>query len=256
MTMRLSTGLRNFLANGGGLAQALNNGRMEIYSGAQPTSPDAAVTGTLLCTITAGGAAITNETLATGTVTLSGSSGSVNTITVNGVNIISAAVPFNGTLTQTALDLATAINNNMSAPEYTATASGATVTISAARGTGASPNGFVVTGTLTTLTATYANMAGGVNAANGLQWGAASGGQIAIRPGQTWSGTNAATGTAGYFRLYGSTSDAGALDSAGTQLRMDGAISSSGAELNFNSTAFVSGATTTIPTFTATVPAQ
>lgn len=256
MTMRLSTGLRNFLAKEGGIDDALRNGIIEIYSGAQPASADAAPTGTLLCTITKGSAAATSEVLATGTVTLSGSSGSVNTITVNGNDILGGAVSFDSTLAQTALDVAAQINRNKTAPDYTATASGAVVTISALPGTGASVNGLVVSGTLTTMTATYGNLAGGVNPANGLQFDAVANGTLPKRAADTWSGVNVATGTAGWFRQYGSVADSKALDSAGVAIRMDGAIATSGAEMNLNLTAFASGATTTLASWSMAVPAQ
>jgi hypothetical protein len=256
MTMRLSTGLRNFLAKGGSISQALQNGRIEIYTGAQPTSPDAAVTGTLLCTITNNSGTLTPETLATGTITLSGSAGSINTITVGGINIIEAAVPFNGTLNQTAQDLAAMINRTQSNPEYTATAVGAVVTISAAPGSGTSPNTLTVAGTLTTMTATYTAMASGVAAANGLQFDLAANGAMNKLLTQVWSGLNVATGTAGWFRQYGGPTDVGGLDANAQFNRIDGAIASSGAELNFNSTAFTSGATTTLAGWVVNVPAQ
>lgn len=256
MTMRLSTGLRNFLAKQGGIDNALRGGRIEIYSGAQPASADAAVTGTLLCTITDNSGARTAEVLATGTITLTGgASGSVNTVTVNSVDVLGGAVNFNTSLNQTASDVAAQINRNKSNPDYTASASGAVVTISALPGTGADPNGFVVAATVTTITNTATNMAGGVAAANGLKFDVAASGVISKLSTQTWSGVNAATGTAGYFRQYGSVADAGALDSAGTTIRLDGAIATSGAEMNLNSTAFASGATTTLAGWSMTVPA-
>jgi hypothetical protein len=257
MTMRLSTGLRNLLANGASYAGALENGRIEIYTGAQPTSADAAVTGTLLCTITNNSGALTAEVASAGTVTLAGSAGSVNTITVNGINILGPnAVPFDGTLAQTALDVAAAINNSRVWPGYSASAAGAVVTISGKQGAGAAPNGYVVSGTLTTLTATYANMAGGVAPVNGLQFAAASAGAVGKLTAQVWSGLNAATGTAGWFRQYGPFADTGALDSTALYARVDGAVATSGGEMNLNSTAFTSGATTTVATGTLTVPAQ
>lgn len=257
MTMRLSTGLRNFLANGGSWAAAFEGGRIEVYTGAQPTSADAAVQGTLLTPITANSGALTAEVASTGTLTLAGAAGSVNTVTVNGINILGATpVPFDGTLAQTALDVAAAINNARAWPGFSASANGAVVTISGKPGAGASPNGYAVAATLTTLTATYANMAGGVNAVNGLQFGASAAGAVSKLAAQVWSGLNLATGTAGWFRQYGPFSDVGALDANAQYLRCDGAIATAGGELNLNSTAFTAGATTTIQTGTLTVPAQ
>jgi hypothetical protein len=236
---------------------ALNGGVIEIYSGAQPTSADAAPTGTLLCTISTNAAAVTPEVLASGTLTLTGgSAGSLNTLTVNGVDILGGAVAFDATLAQTALDIAAQINRFEGAVGYSASAAGAVVTISALPGTGASPNGYVVAAGLTTLTATTANLSGGVNQAGGLRFEAASNGAVAKRVADTWSGVNAATGTAGWFRQYGSVADSKALDSAGTMIRLDGAIASSGAEMNLNNTAFVSAAVTTLATWSMSIPAQ
>lgn len=257
MTFRLSTGLRNQLNKQASIDGLFRNGRIEIYTGAQPTSPDAAVTGTLLATITSNSGAYTAETAAVGTATLAGSAGSVNTLTVNSIDLLDGvAVPFNGTLTQTALDVATQINRNSDEHGYNATAAIAVVTIVANAGAGAGANGLVVSGTLTTLTATYANMAGGVTAVNGLRFDVASGGVLNKLSTQTWSGVNAATGTAGWFRQYGSLTDAGALDAPGVFPRIDGAIATSGAEMNLNSTAFTAGATTSIASWGLTIPAQ
>lgn len=256
MTMRLSTSLRNYLNKYGGIDEALRGGRIEIYSGAQPATPATAASGTLLCTITSSAGAHTAEVLSTGTVTLNtGAAGSVDTLTVNGVEVMGAAVAFNTSLTQTAADVAAQINRYQSVPNYSATSSGAVVTISALRGTGTGPNGYVVASTVTTLTKTDANMAGGVASVNGLLFSEPASGVMNKLSTQTWSGTNAATGTAGWFRQYGSVADTGTADSTDVKIRLDGAVATSGAEMNLNSTAFTSGATTTLSSWSMTVPA-
>lgn len=257
MTLRYSTGLRNFLAKFGSLADALQNGEIKVYTGAQPSSADAAPTGTLLCTITANAQARTAEVLATGTVTLTGgASGSVDAVTVNSVDILGGVVAFNGTLSQTAADVAAQINRNKSSPNYQAEASGAVVTIKALPGTGTQPNGYVVSATLTTITASYANMAGGVAPANGLKFDGPASGVMTIYEDQVWSGENVANGTAGWFRFTGSVADSGVVDTDGEQIRLDGSVSTTGADMNLNNTTLASGATTRINTGTATVPAQ
>ena len=61
MTVRLSTGLRDKLLNGGasdGLKNALNLGFISIYSGPQPLTADSAASGTLLGTVSVGGAGV------------------------------------------------------------------------------------------------------------------------------------------------------------------------------------------------------
>jgi hypothetical protein len=255
MSLKYSTHARNFLNEKGSYKHAFQNGRIEIYTGAQPATADAVIQGTLLCTITANSLARTAEVLSTGTVTLStGAAGSVDTVTVNSINILGASVPFNTSLTQTATDVATQINNYAAFVGYTASASGAVVTISAMPTTGASPNGFVVAATYTTITGSTGNMAAGVTAVNGLSYGESIAGTLSRLSTQTWSGVNVATGTAGWYRQYGSVADAGAADTLFNFIREDGAISTSGAEMTMPSTALVIAATTTIPGGTYTTP--
>ena len=254
MTLRYSTGVRNFMAAKGSFKNAFQGGRIEIYTGAQPASADAAVTGTLLCTISDNSGALTSEVLAAGSVTLAGAAGSVNTLTVNGVEIMGAAVPFNSTLTQTAADVVTQCENYQSSVEYNVTSSGAVITITARPGTGTAPNGFVVAAGVTTLTTTLVNMAGGVAAVNGLKFGAAASGTIAKLAAQVWTGINAASGTAGWYRAYGGQADAGGVDTNLVLNREDGAIATSGAELNMSATALTAAATTTVTTWTRTLP--
>ncbi len=69
----------------------------------------------------------------------------------------------------------------------------------------------------------------------------------------TWDGVAVATGTAGYFRYCASTSDAGGTST--TEVRIQGSVATSGAELNMSSTSITSAATTTIDTFDITMPA-
>ena len=52
MTVRLSTGLRTALAGSTGFGATFASGVIEIYSGSQPVTADAAVSGTLLGTVT------------------------------------------------------------------------------------------------------------------------------------------------------------------------------------------------------------
>ncbi len=59
MTVRLSTGLRNNLAGSTGFATTFANGIIEIRTGSQPASADAAPTGALLGTVTLNSGAFT-----------------------------------------------------------------------------------------------------------------------------------------------------------------------------------------------------
>lgn len=55
MTIKVSTGLRNKMLDTGSLKSRLALGFIKIYSGTEPATADAAVTGTLLCTISVNG---------------------------------------------------------------------------------------------------------------------------------------------------------------------------------------------------------
>jgi len=100
----------------------------------------------------------------TGTVTLTGgASGSVNGITVNGVQIMSGSVAYTTSLSETAQLVAANIAAFNSTPNYSASSNGAIITIYA-RTTGTGPNGFTVTPSTTTITTSSSNMAGGTAA--------------------------------------------------------------------------------------------
>jgi hypothetical protein len=114
------------------------------------------------------------EVLATATFSVTGGTNNAGTnkissIKVNGVEILSTAVDWVTSNSGTATNVAAQINSFASTPEYSASASGEVVTISAAAGSGAGPNGFTVAvtvaGDVTVSTATA--MAGGVTAVTG-----------------------------------------------------------------------------------------
>lgn len=66
MSVKLSTGLRNGMLNATGMAEALANGVIYVYSGPQPLNADAAVQGTLLLKITKDGGAFNFGTSSNG----------------------------------------------------------------------------------------------------------------------------------------------------------------------------------------------
>lgn len=261
MALVFSSALRNFIADYGSWTHALNNGSIEIYSGAQPstTTADLAPTGNLLCTLTKASGAKTNEVLALGTVTLNtGAAGSLDTLTVNGFEIMGSSTPFNTSLTQTAADIAAKCDRNPMNLLYDVTSAGAVITIKALPGLGAAANGWVVASTATTITKTDANMASGVTAVNGLTMDFSVAGVLQKNPSEVWSGvvTGAGTQVAGWFRFKGSILDDNTLDSANQKfIRMDGTISTTGANMNMSSTSMVNGVTQTLNTFALTVPA-
>lgn len=256
MALRISTGLRDFLNSGGSFKQAFSGGRMEIYTGTQPTSADAAATGTPLMTITDASGAHTAETRATGSIELTGgASGSISAVAVNSFNILDTTVSYNTSLSQTASDLADALNRSALNLDFDAVAGGTTVTLTAKPGLGTRYNSATLASTVTTITKTDTNFSGGVAAANGLKWEDSDAGSMSKRTGQNWTGLVGANGTMGWFRLYGPNTDTGIEDTAGTTLRLDGSISTSGAQLNFTSTSVSSGATQTVGSFAVNINA-
>lgn len=110
------------------------------------------------------------EVRATGTVSITGgtSDPDVNTVTdvtVNAVSLMSVPVDWILSNSATASAVATEINNRTATHGYTALASGEDITITAAPGTGATPNGYVVAESVTgNVTASTVNMADGVTA--------------------------------------------------------------------------------------------
>ena len=101
---------------------------------------------------------------ATGTVTLTGGgAGSVTSITVDGVAITTASVPFNTNLSTTAADVVTNINAYSATSGYSASNVGAVITIEADTA-GSAPNGFAIVATAVTITTSTVAMAGGSDA--------------------------------------------------------------------------------------------
>lgn len=261
MALRFSTRLRNYILSRGSLKQALTGGAIKIFTGSQPAAADDAETGTLLVTLTKSSGSRTLETRATGTVTLSGSGGQVDSLTVGGFALIGAVVAYDTSLTQTATNLAAAINKFQHNPGYEASAFGAVVTITAPLGSGDTFNGEAVSCSVSggTLAATPVNIGSGVSGvdwANGLSFNDAASGALAKDSSETWSGTAVASGTAGWFRFVGVITDGGASDSGYAYVRMDGNIATSGANLNMTSTSITATAVQTLSTWNLTFPAS
>ena len=78
MTVRLSTQLRTNLAGTTGFATTFANGVIDVYSGTQPATADAAVTGTLLGRVTLNSGAFTAGTATNGLTFAAASAGSVS----------------------------------------------------------------------------------------------------------------------------------------------------------------------------------
>lgn len=80
---------------------------------------------------------------------------------------------------------------------------------------------------------------------------AAAAGVLAKAPAEVWSGVNTGTGTATFFRHVAAADD-GTLST--TAPRIQGAVGTSGAEMNLSSVNLTSGATQTIDYYNAALP--
>lgn len=257
MSLRPSKALRNALLEGFSLKRALSNCCIKIYTGAQPSTAEAAPTGTLLCTVSKASGAMTREVLAQGKIVLSGTTaGSLDTLTVNSHSIITGAIAYDTSFSVTCDNIVTNINNNPKNYLCTASKSGSdTVILTALPGIGVVT--WAVASGETTMTVTdtaFGSVTAGVAPVNMLTWGDAAAGVLVKNPSETWSGVNAASGTAGWFRIEAAVSDPGTLDSSESIIRLDGSISTSGADMNLSNTVFTSGATFTLSSASITLP--
>lgn len=256
MTLRLSTGARQKQVGSLGFCGAFNKGSINIYSGSQPATADAAPTGTLLGVVTAASGALTQETQATGTIVITGATGgTINNLTVGTFNIIpdGAVSVVVGDTAATAVAVAAAINR---CGIFSATVSGSTITIKPRPGSGAAYNGLALTGSLTTATATYGGgtVSGGVAAANGLTFADPASGVLGKPASPAWSFNGLTVGTAGWFRFIGSTLDDNSLST--TAVRLDGSIATAGGDMGLSNISVTVGAPNTVDRFNVTQPAN
>ena len=88
----------------------------------------------------------------------------------------------------------------------------------------------------------------------GVSFDAPVAGVVAKAVAQTWAGTALATGTAGWYRLFEAGGNPAILST--TESRIDGNISTSGANMNMSSTSVTIATVQTVSTFTVTLPAS
>lgn len=87
--------------------------------------------------------------------------------------------------------------------------------------------------------------------ATGLSMAAAAAGGVLSKATETWSGVNAASGTAAFYR-HVAVADDGLLST--TQARIQGLIATAGSDMNLSSVALTSGATQTIDSYSVALP--
>jgi hypothetical protein len=92
--------------------------------------------------------------------------------------------------------------------------------------------------------------------ANGLDFDAAVAGVLSKAVAETWQFAGLAVGTAGWFRfVMGSAADNLAADPTALYSRIDGRISTTGAEMNLSNLNIVVGAISTVDSFSISWPA-
>ena len=262
--MQMSTKLANLIASGQDVRSAIGNFKRLIYSGTKPTTADSAINGTLLATLTKDGGAATFETRPVWAITIAGTMGGTVTVKMGGAPI-HAAVTSATDATTTAAALATAINGTTIKPfsGFTATSSGAVLSVIGPVGSGASLNALVCTTTVTgSVTATVASSGLpdgnngttlGVAAVNCCDFDARSVAGV-MTSSQTWSTTAAAaTGTATWFRDVYDAADTGTASTA--FLRKQGSVTTTGGggDMELGSTLITSGTPVQVTGATFTV---
>lgn len=111
------------------------------------------------------------------------------------------------------------------------------------------------TGTLLcTITLASGDMTSGV-ATNGINLGNAADGTVGKADGEVWSGVNAASGTAGWFRWYPN-AFADNIGGGAAKICIDGNCATSGGQMNLSSTSLTAAVTTTVDNVAITMPAS
>jgi hypothetical protein len=252
MSLQLSTKLANLIASGQDVRSAIGNFKRLIYAGTIPTTADSAINGTLLATLTKDGGDAVFETRPVWAITIGGSMGGTVTIKMGGAPIHTAVTSVTDATT-TAAALAAAINATTIKPfaGFTASSSGAVLSVIGPVGSGASLNALVCTAAVTdSVTATVASSGLpdgnngttlGVNAVNCCDYDARSVAGV-LTSSQTWKDTSAdAGGTATWYRDVYSAADTGIASTA--FLRKQGTITSTGGggDMELGSTLITAG---------------
>lgn len=262
MAISRSSGLVDFVASKGSVRQGLSNCRIHIFGGTMPTGTGAADTGSggtsPLVTLTYTSGSFTAEVLPKWRFTMSGSSGSVDSIKIGGVEQLPSAINYTDSLANTASLIVAAINNNGAFPDYTAVVTGTgsdEVAIYGPVACGATLNSLTLEVTSTTLVTTEVNSGAvetsGVAAVNSCNWQYVPSTGVISKEAAVWSGVIGTSGTATWF-MIATDNDAGTSSST-TARRVIGSVGTSGADLNLSSTSLTSGASVAVNSWTLTV---
>jgi hypothetical protein len=258
MAEKFSTGLVNYLLNEGCLKQGMQDFILKFFSGTAPASADDAEGGaTVLCKLTKNSQPVDLTELSIAKqamieITVA-TTGNTVIVAINGVDYTYTVLAEDDDLRKVARKVALMLSG---IPEVIAVAlaangadgkiavqsriAGLSFTIAKGGGGGGG------TATWTVTDNTIAN-----SRSDALQWGSVAAGKISKEAGNPWSGVNLANGVASWFRVV--LPDDDGLAST-TRLRIQGAVATSGAEINMNSTTFTQNATTTQDSLDITIP--
>jgi hypothetical protein len=284
MTERLSTGLRNWLLEMGSMREAFKDFTIKIYSGAAPASADDVISGNLLVTITKGSGTAAARSipdawsfnLKTGATGVAAGTNVEAAVYFrydrSGVQTgcTGAWVSYKGGVGATGLNW-TLVSRGMAQTindlHFPVTAVGGRTGSSSCTGY-LRPAVFVtcdVPGDKIEIKTSYGGRGctgatgarqivkeSSVTRGNWLWFASATGGAIS-KSTDTWSGEVVTTGVAGYFRIVQNDDDG---TSSTAQIRLQGSVSTSGAELNLSNTSLTDGTTLTIDTFSVSLPAE
>ena len=259
MAVRRTTKLINELAGGSSVKNILADGRICIYSGAQPTDADAAPSGTKLLTFTEGGNTFTAGTGSYATIAIGGSAtGAITTVTVGSMahNLLSESVSYVTSASVTAIAIADNINARNNPLNITAEASTTNVILTLPIWIGAEGDGLTfATTTSGSLTATTSGAFGsGAAATNGINFRAIISDGTLTKDSNTWQGTGIATGTAGWFRFIAG--DSTESDTGVAEVRFDGSVGTSNADMIISATSIVVDSVYTISAGTIIEPKE
>ncbi len=244
---RFSTGVVQSLAQHQTIKEQFNDGVLNIYSGAQPATADAAINGVLLCALTLSGTTHVPGTKSTRQVDYAtiGSSTENQTfiITVDGTAYTYIAGAGSSTVI-VAKGLAALVDESL---VVSAVADGSNVVLRARFGGVAYTAVSSGTGTIGAITNLIANAR-----AAGIQFGTATAGVLA-QESSAWQGTAGNDGTAAWFRICANPVDNTLVTT--TLKRIDGSISTTSGDMILRTLNIltsdpisISGSTITFPT--------
>lgn len=284
MAIRLSDAAAYALTGDQGLRKALSNSHIVFYTGTQPLSANASIgSSQAIISFTKNDGQFTPETRAQWkfAITDTTAGDTVTTIYIGGFEILGGTVTATTSVDNDLAALVAAqINTNIRNCDFTATASTNNVTITAPKGTGTAWNLAAIVCAGSGVTFTYDPVGGGVKtsgitALNGITFDDPLNGSslspaqdvyyIAKPSGETWSGkngfgpatsssstvftgiVNGTTYTAGWGRIYASSSDDGSSATSGNTgyIRVDFSIGTDNADFLVSPTADFTCNTTT-----------